>query len=626
MTAVGVHENTATYVHHRIEPIPRVSIHAFCESPEVAALIEAAAADRRLAKAHIRHNMGGAAAAIEAYQIGPTPNVIVLEAPLEESNLIERLDALALLCDSGTKVVVLGSTNDIVLYRQLVARGVNEYLVAPVHVVDFLRAISELFRTPGAKPLGRLIGVVGAKGGVGASTIAHNLAWSLAAVTEMATIVADFDLAFGTAALNFNQDPPQGVADAVFDPDRVDATLVDRVLSKCGERLSLLAAPAVLDRVLDFPETSFDTLLELDARGGALVRSRHPSCLERMGATHSRRRRRSDGGRQSGSRQPAQHEKSDRPAEGGAPARPSAPTRSQRGGHDEAAGNFSSRVRQNRRRRAGRHHRARRETVRVGCQQWSDDRRGRAEGKDRTDLYRSSGGGRGTQGRGEGQERLLQSACRKICAHARVRGFGAFRHPAPAAKKEVGDVRQTRKPGSGAPPVPAGVVIARAAAEPVRPPPPPASAPSERKSDAYYQTKSLIFSALIEAIDLAALSKLDTDAAREEIRDIVHEIVTIKNLVLSIAEQEDLLDDICNDVLGYGPLEPLLARDDIADIMVNGPARCFIEVGGKIQLTSVRFRDNAQLMNICQRIVSQVGRRSTNPRPSATPDCSTGPA
>jgi len=133
--------------------------------------------------------------------------------------------------------------------------------------------------------------------------------------------------------------------------------------------------------------------------------------------------------------------------------------------------------------------------------------------------------------------------------------------------------------------------------------------PSEKKSEAYFQTKALIFGALIEAIDLAALSKLDADSAREEIRDIVHEIVTIKNLVLSIAEQEDLLDDICNDVLGFGPLEPLLARDDIADIMVNGPTRCFIEVGGKIQLTNVRFRDNAQLMNICQRIVSQVGRR-----------------
>ena len=132
---------------------------------------------------------------------------------------------------------------------------------------------------------------------------------------------------------------------------------------------------------------------------------------------------------------------------------------------------------------------------------------------------------------------------------------------------------------------------------------------AERRSETYFQTKSLIFGAFIEAIDLAALSKLDPESAREEIRDIVHEIVTIKNLVLSIAEQEDLLDDICNDVLGFGPLEPLLARDEIADIMVNGPTRCFIEVGGKIQLTNVRFRDNTQLMNICQRIVSQVGRR-----------------
>src|SRR5271156_6437621 len=132
---------------------------------------------------------------------------------------------------------------------------------------------------------------------------------------------------------------------------------------------------------------------------------------------------------------------------------------------------------------------------------------------------------------------------------------------------------------------------------------------AQQATSAPVQTKSLIFGALIEAIDLAALSKLDPESAREEIRDIVHEIVTIKNLVLSIAEQEDLLDDICNDVLGFGPLEPLLARDDIADIMVNGPTRCFIEVSGKIQLTNVRFRDASQLMNICQRIVSQVGRR-----------------
>src|SRR5882724_12410759 len=132
---------------------------------------------------------------------------------------------------------------------------------------------------------------------------------------------------------------------------------------------------------------------------------------------------------------------------------------------------------------------------------------------------------------------------------------------------------------------------------------------ADTKSEDYYQIKTTIFSALIDTIDLAQLAQLDPDSAREEIRDIVNEIISIKAVVMSIAEQEHLLQDICNDVLGYGPLEPLLARDDIADIMVNGANRVFIEVAGKVQLTNIRFRDNAQLMNICQRIVSQVGRR-----------------
>jgi pilus assembly protein CpaF len=179
------------------------------------------------------------------------------------------------------------------------------------------------------------------------------------------------------------------------------------------------------------------------------------------------------------------------------------------------------------------------------------------------------------------------------------------------------------KPSAAAPAVPP---MASAAAPATRPipqappsPPPPSSSPQPSKpvaraivdtrSDDYYQIKSTIFNALIDTIDLAQLAQLDPESAREEIRDIVNEIISIKAVVMSIAEQEHLLQDICNDVLGYGPLEPLLARDDIADIMVNGAGRVFIEVGGKVQLTNIRFRDNAQLMNICQRIVSQVGRR-----------------
>ncbi len=169
-----------------------------------------------------------------------------------------------------------------------------------------------------------------------------------------------------------------------------------------------------------------------------------------------------------------------------------------------------------------------------------------------------------------------------------------------------------RAPAPAAAPVraPEPVRTPAVASPPLAPAAPPPPQPEERqRSSSFYETKSQVFGALIEAIDLSQLAKLDAQSAREEIRDIVNEIITIKNIVMSIAEQEDLLEDICNDVLGYGPLEPLLARDDIADIMVNGPNTVYIEVAGKISKTGIRFRDGAQLMNICQRIVSQVGRR-----------------
>jgi pilus assembly protein CpaF len=173
----------------------------------------------------------------------------------------------------------------------------------------------------------------------------------------------------------------------------------------------------------------------------------------------------------------------------------------------------------------------------------------------------------------------------------------------PAKTAEVAAAEKATPPVPGKPmPQPGGRSAAPAA-------PPPVSSGRQRKTDEYYDLKTQIFGALIDTIDLSQLSKMDMDQAREEIRDIVNDIITVKNVVMSIAEQEELLEDICNDVLGYGPLEPLLARDDIADIMVNGADRIFIEVRGKVEETDVRFRDNSQLLNICQRIVSQVGRR-----------------
>lgn len=248
-------------VDEHIAPSPRVSVQAFCETVETAAAVQSAGEDRRLGKAHLKIQMGGMAAAIEAYRSAPTPNVIVLESD-GRNDLLGGLDQLATVCDAGTRVVVIGRINDVMLYRELVRRGVSDYVLAPVSAIDVVRSICNLFSAPEAKAVGRIIAVVGAKGGVGASTISHNVAWAIARDLAMDAVVADLDLAFGTAGLDYNQDPPQGIADAVFSPDRVDTAFIDRLLSKCTDHLSLLAAPATLDRVYDFGSDAFDAVFD----------------------------------------------------------------------------------------------------------------------------------------------------------------------------------------------------------------------------------------------------------------------------------------------------------------------------------------------------------------------------
>jgi pilus assembly protein CpaE len=244
-----------------IAPAPRVSVQAFCETVETAAAVQSAGEDRRLGKAHLKIQMGGMAAAIEAYRMAPTPNVIVLETG-GRNDILAGLDQLATVCDPGSRVIVIGRVNDVALYRELVRRGVSDYVIAPIETLDVVRSICGLFSAPEAKAVGRIIAIVGAKGGVGASTIAHNVAWAIARDLALDSVVADLDLAFGTAGLDYNQDPPQGIADAVFSPDRIDTAFVDRLLSKCTDHLSLLAAPATLERVYDFGAEAFDTIFD----------------------------------------------------------------------------------------------------------------------------------------------------------------------------------------------------------------------------------------------------------------------------------------------------------------------------------------------------------------------------
>jgi pilus assembly protein CpaE len=245
-----------------IAPAPRVSVQAFCETVETAAAIQGASEDRRMAKAHMRIQMGGLTAAVEAYQSAPTPNVIILESDERGEEILSGLDQLSNYCDAGTRVIVVGRMNDVVLYRELVRRGISDYLIAPIGTLQVVRSVCGLFSAPDAKPVGRIVAVVGAKGGVGASTVAHNIAFSMARDLKLDSVVTDLDLAFGTAGLDFNQDPPQGIAEAVFSPDRIDTAFVDRLLAKCTDHLSLLAAPATLDRVYDFGADAFDSIFD----------------------------------------------------------------------------------------------------------------------------------------------------------------------------------------------------------------------------------------------------------------------------------------------------------------------------------------------------------------------------
>jgi pilus assembly protein CpaE len=244
-----------------IAAAPRISVQAFCEGSDTAAAIRSAGEDRRLAKAHLTVKMGGLSAALETYHNAPTPNVIVLESG-GQSDLLTSLDELASVCDPGTRVVVVGSEGDEAPYRELVRRGVNDYVVGPIGPIDIVRSICSLFSASEAVAVGRIIAVIGAKGGVGASTVAHNVAWAIARNLKLDSVVIDLDLAFGTASLDYNQDPMQGIANAVFQPDRPDSAFIDRLLAKCTDHLSLLAAPATLERVYDFGANAFDAIFD----------------------------------------------------------------------------------------------------------------------------------------------------------------------------------------------------------------------------------------------------------------------------------------------------------------------------------------------------------------------------
>jgi len=227
--------------------VPRIAIHVFAERQDTLAAAERAGQDRRMSRATTQIRIGGIAAAIDAYAHEPTPPLVVVESLLDPVSLLAEIDRLAEVCDAGTKVVIVGASNDILLFRELMRRGVSEYLVAPVQPLQLIGAIGGLFSDPSQPFVGRTIAFVGARGGSGASSVAHNTAYAMSERIGANTVVVDYDLPFGTAGLDFNQDPLNGVADALGQPERLDATLLDRMMVRCSDKLSLFAAPATLD-------------------------------------------------------------------------------------------------------------------------------------------------------------------------------------------------------------------------------------------------------------------------------------------------------------------------------------------------------------------------------------------
>ena len=246
-----------------LPPLPHISIHAFCETDKGVALMQATFADRHFARTSSQVFTGGIPAAVQAYAQALTPDLLIVESAKDSQSLLAELQALAQVCAPQTKVIVIGHHNDIHLYRTLIAQGVSEYLVMPLQPQDILMAVSNIFGGDSqAASIGRIVAFIGARGGAGSSAIAHNVAWFLAEQYGKNTVVADLDLAYGTAGLDFDKEPAQGIVDALMASDRIDPVLIDRLLAKCSEHLMLLASPASVDRVIDIQEETLSVLLD----------------------------------------------------------------------------------------------------------------------------------------------------------------------------------------------------------------------------------------------------------------------------------------------------------------------------------------------------------------------------
>ncbi|CAL9914271.1 pilus assembly protein CpaE [Candidatus Liberibacter solanacearum] len=243
---------------------PSISVHAFCVTDSLYSVIEKSKIDRRMNRVNMRITKGSIKEAIDVFADSATPNLLIIQTTVDSRKILSSLEPLAEVCDSTTKVIVIGETNDVLLYRELIASGISEYLIEPLSVSDIIKVISNIFVEKNkGDSFSSSIAFIGSRGGVGSSTIAHNCAFSIASVLAIDTILADLDLPYGTANINFDQDPIYGILNLIASSGKIDEGLVDKIMVRYVENLSILTAPAILDRTYDFDEKDILPVIEL---------------------------------------------------------------------------------------------------------------------------------------------------------------------------------------------------------------------------------------------------------------------------------------------------------------------------------------------------------------------------
>ena len=244
--------------------LPHITIDCFAACDETRRACETFAQDRRLARTEVEILLGGVSLAVERYHDKISPHLLILEIAGTPETILSELDRLAEVCEQRTNVVIIGQVNDIALYRALMERNVADYLLAPISPGALLKAAARLFVDSTAEEkLGRLISVIGAKGGVGSSSVADNLAACIARIEAADTLLLDFDLSFGAADLRLNVDVDHGLDSALRDFSRLDSALLDRLATRCGDRLRLLSAHAVLEAGADPAPGAIARVLEV---------------------------------------------------------------------------------------------------------------------------------------------------------------------------------------------------------------------------------------------------------------------------------------------------------------------------------------------------------------------------